>query len=169
MRRETELIFRGGLFAGFIGYGTIVVLFAAFNLFAGRSIFYTAAMFGSAMFFGLHDPSLLVITPAAVLSFNMVHLLVMLTAGFAMSWLVAKSEKYPLTQWAVLVALLFVGFHLFAAVALFGTPLLGSGAWVGIAVASVAAALGMGAFLLRLHPLLRRELRELVMGDVPHL
>lgn len=169
MRAERELILRGGLFAGLIGYATIVVFLAAVNVIAGRSIFYTAALFGSAMFFGLDDPTTLQITPAAVLTFNMVHMLVILATGMVTSWLFAKSEKYPLTQWAVLMALLFIGFHLFAAVTLFATPLLGSYGWVEVLIASVLAAVGMAWYLLRLHPLLRRELREIAWGEVPPL
>ena len=167
MRAESMLVWRGGLFTGLVGYGTIVVFFAALNLFAGRSVFYTAALFGSAMFLGREDPSALVITPQAVLTFNMVHLLVMLAVGLLMSWLIAKSERYPLTQWAVLMALIFVGFHLFAAVVLFASPLMGSLGWVPILVASVAAAITMGWYMLRLHPFLRRELKEIQMGEVP--
>ena len=167
MRRETEVVLRGGLFAGLIGYFTIVVFFSAVNLIEGRSIFYTAALFGSALFFGLRDPSQLVITAAPVLAFNMVHALVMLLVGFVMSWLVAKSEKYPLTQFAVLFALLFVGFHLFAAILLFAAPLLGALGWIPLAIASVAAAVAMGWYLLRLHPFLRQALKDIQMGDVP--
>jgi hypothetical protein len=97
----------------------------------------------------------------------MVHALVMILVGFLMSWLIAKSEKYPLSQFAVLFALLFVGFHLFAAILLFGAPLLGALGWVPIAIASVAAAVAMGWYLLRLHPFLRQHLKDLQMGDVP--
>lgn len=167
MRRETEAVLRGGLFAGLIGYFTIVIFFAVVNLVAGRSPFHTAALFGSAMFFGLEDPATLVVTPPPVLAFNMVHALAMLAAGLVTSWLVALSEKYPVAQWAMLVVLIFVGFHLFAAVQLFATPLLGGLGWVQITVASALAAAAMGWYLLRLHPLLRRELRELPMGEVP--
>jgi hypothetical protein len=167
MRQETAVTLRGGLFAGLIGYFTIVVFFVVLNLIGGRSPFYTAALFGSALFFGLRDAAQLQITPAAVLAFNMVHALVMLAIGFLVSWLVAKSEKYPLSQYAVLVALIFVGFHLFVAVALFAMPLMGALGWVQLAVASAAAAIAMGWYLLRIHPLLRRELRDLPMGDVP--
>ena len=169
MRAEREIMLRGGLFAGLIGYGTIVAFFAVLNVIAGRSVFYTAALFGSALFFGLEDPASLEITPAAVLTFNMVHMLVMLATGMATSWLFAKSEKYPLTQWAVLVALIFIGFHLFAAVALFAAPLLGSFGWAEVLMASVLAGVGMAWYLLRLHPFLRRELREIAMGEVPPL
>jgi hypothetical protein len=143
-----------------------VLFFVLVNLVGGHSPFETAALLGSALFFGLKDPSQLVITPGAVLTFNMVHALVMLAVGFVGSWLVAKSEKYPISHYAVLVALIFVGFHLFGAVYFFASPLMGSGAWLPIAVASIAAAITMGAYLLWLHPALRQQLRQIPMGAV---
>ena len=167
MRKETEIVLQGGLFAGLIGYFTIVLFFVVFNLVGGHSPFYTAALLGSALFFGLQDPALLQITPAAVLTFNMVHALVMLAVGFVTSWLVGKSEKYPVSHYAVLVALIFVGFHLFGAVYFFASPLMGSGAWLPIALASVAAAFTMGGYLLWLHPALRNQLTRIPMGEVP--
>jgi len=167
MRKETGVILEGGLFAGLIGYFTIVLFFAVFNLVGGHSPFETAALLGSALFFGLRDPSQLQVTPAAVLTFNMIHALVMLAVGFLTSWLVAKSEKYPVSHYAVLVALVFVGFHLFAAVYFFASPIMGSRAWLPIALASIAAAIAMGGYLLWLHPTLRRQLRQVPMGEVP--
>jgi len=168
MRKETEIVLQGGLFAGLIGYLTIVVFFAVFNVLIGHSPFETAALLGSALFFGLRDPGQLQITPAAVLTFNMVHALVMLAVGFLSSWLVGKGERYPVSQYAVLVVLIFVGFHLFGAVYFFANPLMGSGAWLPISLASIAAAVTMGGYLLWLHPALRHQLRRIPMGEVPH-
>lgn len=168
MRKETEIILEGGLFAGLIGYFTIVLFGAVVNVAGGHSPFQTAALLGSALFFGLRDASQLEVTPAAVLTFNMVHALVMLAAGFVMSWLVAKSEKYPLSHYAVLVALVFIGFHLFGAAYFFASPLLGPGSWLPIGLAGVAAAITMGGYLLWLHPALREQLRHIPMGEVPH-
>ena len=167
MRRETELVLRGGLFAGLIGYFTIVLFFAAYNVIGGNSPFETAALLGGALFFGLRDPAQLAVTPETVLTFNMVHALVVLGIGFLTSWLIAKAEKYPISQYAVLIALLFVGVHLFAAVYIVASPLMGSGAWLPIALASVAAAITMGWYLLWVHPALRQQLRDIPMGEVP--
>jgi len=108
------------------------------------------------------------VTPAAVLTFNMVHALVMLVVGLVTSWLVTKSEKYPLGYYALLVALIFVGFHLFGAAYFFASPLMGSAAWLPIAVASICAAITMSAYLLWFHPALRQQLRRVPMGEVPH-
>lgn len=165
MRAETRLVLNGGMFAGLLGYATIVVFFALLNLAAGRSIFYTAALFGSALFYGMDDPATLTIAPGPVLSFNMVHLLALLAIGLFTSWLVAEAEEHPVARYAILVALVFVAAHLYAGLLLFAQPLMAASGWWQIGLASVAAAAVMGWFLLRLHPKLRRELRELPMGE----
>lgn len=167
MRKQTGDVLIGGLYTGLIGYFTIVIFFFVLNLAAGRSPFHTAALLGSALFFDLRQPADLVVTAPPVLAFNMVHALVLLAAGMVMSWLVTLGERYPVSQWAILVALIFVGFHLFAAIQLFAGPIMGELGWLQIAVASVAAAAAMGWFLLERHPALRRELREIPMGEVP--
>lgn len=167
MRKNTVTILRDGLYAGLIGYLTIVIFFVVVNVAAGRSPFHTAALLGSALFFDLRDPAALVISPPPVLTFNMVHALVMLGAGMITAWLVSLSEKYPVSQWAVLVALIFVAFHLFAAIQFFAAPFLGALGWVQVTAASVAAAAAMGWFLLAQHPVLRRELHDIAMGEVP--
>jgi len=167
MNERTQTILRGGLMAGLIGYGTIVVFFAVLNLFEGRSPFYTAALLGSALFQGLRDPAAVQVTARPVFAYNAVHLLAFLAAGFLASWLVAEAERHPAAQYLVLVLLLVIAFHVYGAVLLAAQPLFGPGAWWRTGVPSLAAALLMGWYLLRLHPALRQEMREIPMGDVP--
>ena len=164
-RRETRLILHGGLFAGLLGYGTVVVLFALFNLLAGRSPFYTPAMFGAVLFYGLEDPAALEVTPGPVLAYNMVHVLGYLAIGMVGSWLISKAEKYPVARFVVLFVVLFVAGHLYAALLIFAEPLLAGGAWWQILVASVASAGVMGWWLLGQHPLLKTELTRMPMGE----
>jgi hypothetical protein len=151
--------------AGLLGYATVVVLFAAINVFTGRSPFHTPAMFGSVLFYGLEDPSALEITPGPVLAYNMVHVLAFLVVGFFTSWLVAKAEKYPAARWALFFALIFVGAHVYAALMIFGQPLLEGAAWIHIGIVSVVAALVMGWYLLSQHPLLQEQLKRVPIGD----
>lgn len=167
MSSQTRLMLRGGLFAGLLGYATVVLFFAALNLAAGRSIFHTAALFGSALFYGLDDPAQLEIAAGPVLSYNMVHALGFVAIGMLASWLVAKAEEYPVAQYGLFVALLFVAAHVYAGLLIFARPLLGGGAWWQVGLASVAAAVVMGWYLLRQHPLLRWELRHIDMGEPP--
>ncbi len=167
MRAATRDILIGGLHAGLIGYGTVVVVIAALNLLAGRSPFYTAALFGAALFYGLKDSATLVVAPGPVLAYNMVHMVGFLGLGMGASWLVSLAERYPTAQYFILVLLVFVAFHVFAALGFFAHPLLGAVGWWQVGVGTLSAALLMGWYLWRGHPLLRRELRELPMGDVP--
>ena len=165
MRPETKLMLRGGLFAGLLGYGTVVVVFAAANVLGGRSPFHTPAMLGSAMFYGLQDPATLVVTPGPVLAYNMVHVLAFVVLGMLAAWLVAVSERYPAARFLALFVLVFVGGHVYAALLIFAEPLLRGSAWLVIAVASIAAAVVMGWYLLRLHPSLRSGLSEVPLGE----
>ncbi len=167
MRAESKRVLLGGLYASLIGYGTAVVVVAAINVLAGRSPFHTAALFGSVLFYGLEDPARLHVAAAPVLAYNMLHMLVFLGLGFLASWLVTLAEKYPTAQYFVLVVLVAVGFHVFAGLLFFASPLLGNGAWLVVGLGTLAAAATMGWYLFRLHPALRRELREIPMGDAP--
>lgn len=167
MHNRTRDILIGGLWAGVIGYGAVVVVIALLNVLSGRSPFYTAALFGSALFYHLQDPAALVIAPGPVLAFNMVHMLVFLGLGLICSWLVSLAERYPTTQYLVLVAMLFVAFHVYFAMAFLTRPLLGELVWWHVGAGGLAGAVGMGWYLLAAHPFLRRELREIPMGEVP--
>ncbi|UCG87017.1 MAG: hypothetical protein JSW71_00255 [Gemmatimonadota bacterium] len=167
MTERAKLVLAGGLVSGLIGYATVVALVGAFNLVMGRSLFHTAALFGSAMFYGLEDPAALQIEAGPVLAFNMLHVLTFLAAGMLASWLVALAERFPAAQYFILVVLIFVAFHVFAALLLFATPLLGNGAWLIVGISGVVAAALMGWYLLTIHPLLRQELKEIPMGAVP--
>jgi hypothetical protein len=157
----------GGLVSGLIGYGTVVVVTAVLNLVAARSPFHTAALFGSTLFYGLEDPQLLQIAPGPVLAYNGAHVVAFLVLGMVCAWAVYIGERYPVAQWAMVFALIFVGFHVFAALVLFAQPLLGTSAWWQIGIASVCAAVTMGYYFWRTHPVLRRELQEIQMGEVP--
>jgi hypothetical protein len=167
MRAATRDVLNGGLYAGLIGYATVVIVVAALNVLAGRSPFYTAALFGAALFYGLKDPAALVIAPGPILAYNAAHMVAFLALGFGASWLVSLAERYPTALYAVLVAMIFVAFHVFAALGLFAQPLLGAAGWWQIGAGTVAAALLMGWYLWRRHPLLRREVREFPMGEAP--
>jgi hypothetical protein len=153
------------MFAGLLGYLTVVVLFAALNVLAGKSAFYTPAVFGSVLFYGLEDLSTLQVTPGPVLAYNMVHVLSFVALGIFASWLVSKAEQYPVARYAIFFVLIFAGAHVYAALLLFAQPLLAGLAWLQILLVSAAAAAVMGWYLLRQRPLLREQLRRVPLGD----
>ncbi|UCF40232.1 MAG: hypothetical protein JSW43_10905 [Gemmatimonadota bacterium] len=165
MRDEVKDVLRGGMFAGLLGYLTVVVLFALLNVVMGRSPFYTPAMFGAVLFYGLEDPAALEITPGPILAYNMVHVLAFVALGVFASWLVTKAEEYPVARFAILFVLIFVAAHIYAALLLFAQPLLAGSAWWQVGVVSLAAALAMGWYLMRQHPALKRQLTDVPLGD----
>jgi hypothetical protein len=167
MRARTQETLIDGLWAGVIGYAAVVIVVALLNLLSGRSPFYTAALFGSALFYHLRDPAQLVVAPGPVLAYNMVHMVTFLGLGVVCSWLVYLAERFPTTQYLALVLLLFVALHVYFAMAFLARPLLGDLVWWHVGAGSLAAAAGMGWYFYSSHPFLRRELRDLPMGDVP--
>jgi len=164
MRQSSRDAWVSGLFAALIGYGTIVVAFALTNVVQGRSLFHTPALLGGALFFGLDDPAMVDISPGPVLTYNMVHLLAFLALGMLASWLVEEAERHPAARYLVLFVLVFVAVHVYTALLLFAMPLLRSGGWIEIGMASILAAAAMGWFLFARHPALRAELRENPIG-----
>ena len=160
-------IVRSGIATGLVGFAVVAFVIAVLNIDAGRSPFYTAALFGSALFYHLTDPATLVITPGPVFAYNALHLTVFLGVGLLVSWLVSVAERYPAVLYLVLFALLFVAAHMILALIMFAQPLLGTaGAWQ-VVLASLAAALTMAWYVWRTHPILQHELRDTPLGAVP--
>jgi hypothetical protein len=108
MRDSTERLWSEGLFTGLIGYATAIAVVGVIDLLAGRSMFYTPALFGATLFYGLDDPYGLVVAAGPVLAYNMVHLLAFLVLGLAAAWCAQLAERHPTAQYLVLVLLVFV-------------------------------------------------------------
>ncbi len=87
MKPEKSEVFAQGLVAGFLGYATVVGFFALLNALAGKSVFFTAALLGSALFYGARDLAHVAVAAGPVLSYNGVHLLVFVAFGVAAAWL----------------------------------------------------------------------------------
>jgi hypothetical protein len=147
-----------GMAAGLIGYATIALFFLIADPVAGRPLFYTAALLGSALFNGLADPAGLEIGPGPVLAYNGLHFLVFLLLGFVAAWLAHLSERLPVGWILTLNLTILVLFHLFGAFVCLTEPIRAAiplGSAVGATMLAVAA---MTAYILRAHPRLRREL-----------
>ena len=139
MRTHTRNTLVDGLFTGLIGYGTVVVVFALLNGLAGRSLFFTPALFGSALFYGLEDARQLQVTAGPVLAYNMVHALGVLAIGMLASWLVSLADRYPVMRYLVGFLLIFTAAHIYGALVLFAIPLVDGGDAFGIGASSVPA------------------------------
>src|SRR6059058_5833825 len=65
-------ILREGFIAGLIGAGAVALWFLIVDTIAGRP-FFTPAMLGSAVFWGVHDPALVVIEYSRIIGYTMIH------------------------------------------------------------------------------------------------
>src|SRR5207245_10649850 len=73
-------ILREGFIAGLIGAGAVALWFLIVDTVAGRP-FFTPAMLGSAVFWGVHDPSLVVIEYSRIIGSTIIHVSAFLIVG----------------------------------------------------------------------------------------
>ncbi|MBI4538509.1 MAG: hypothetical protein HY704_03225 [Gemmatimonadetes bacterium] len=160
MKAERARVLLEGLITGFIGYVVVALFYAVWNVLAGRSVFYTAALLGAKLVQGGPEATPVAVTPPAVIAYNGIHLFVFLALGFVAAWLLFEAERYP-RFWYPVFFLFIAGFiYSVAAVLVFAAPLAESSFWWSVAGANALAALAMGAYLRHAHPRLWRELRE---------
>lgn len=67
----------------------------ALDLVQARSPFYTAALPGSVLFYGLEDPADLVVWAGPVPAYNGIHMLTFLAVGPVAAWLASGAERGP--------------------------------------------------------------------------
>ena len=154
----TEVVWEG-LIAGLIGYATVAILVGAIDVVLGRSFFFTAAMLGETLFYGLRDPAGVVVWPGAVFAYNGVHLVGFLFMGMCAAWFAWLAEKGGELWYVGAVLFLLVALHAFG-VLLFMTERLRAAipAWVVIVPGLVGFAAIVG-YLLAVRPAFREELR----------
>jgi len=144
-----------GLLAGLIGFGTIAGVFAIVDLVSGRSPFYTAAVLGNALFYGVQDPSFVTVSIGAVLGYSMVHLVVFLVFGMAAAALATLADRGLQLWFVALFFFIFISFHLYAAAQAVAAPMREALPGALVWGAGVAASLVMAAYLIRVHPRMR--------------
>jgi hypothetical protein len=148
-----------GLITGLVGALTVILFYGILNLAEGHSFFATAERLGLGLVTARAGEA------GAVLAFNGLHVVVFLLIGLVAAWLVMETEKHP----SFFILALFIGVAgLFAVLAAFLSFSASTGAALPIAtilVASLAAGIGMGAYLLKAHPRLWAEIRDHIDPD----
>ena len=159
MSETQQRVFYEGLIAGLIGYITVALVLAIVDLAMGRSLFYTVATLGEAVFgdTGAADSA---VTPAAVFTYNGVHILAFVIFGVLVAWLVVETELHPAIWYVAFMALLAAFFLATVLAAGAGAALGESLTWWSVVLANVLAALAMGWYLHRAHPRLLRHVSE---------
>lgn len=160
MKTRNEQLLTQGLVTGLIGYATVVLFFLVLNLLAGRSPFYTAALLGETLFYGVRDPAAVVVWAGPVIAYNGLHLLLFLALGLLTAWLARLSERGPEFWYLSIIAFLFVVFHMYGALLLLTEPFREVfPVWQSF-LAGALASVAMGLYLVWARPDLRRELLQ---------
>ena len=159
-------VLREGCMAGLIGAGSVAVWFLMVDVVAGRP-FFTPAVLGGALFWGLRDPATVLIGFQTVVAYTAIHLLAFVVVGAIASRLLSEAEKDPGVLWLLVEFFIALEFGFHATVALTLTPLLAELAWINVAVGNLIAAGGMGYYFWRVSPALHRgsEKRRLADGE----
>lgn len=154
-----------GLLAGLIGYSTTVISFAVGNVVVGHSPFYTPALLGGALFYGVRDLAGVVVWAGPVLAYNGFHLVVFLVLGAFASWLAQVAERGPHLWYVGVTFYIFVAFHLYGVAFALPAPLRDALLGWGTMMCGMLASLAMALFLLWAHPRLRAEMHDFAAQD----
>jgi len=153
-----------GFIAGLIGAGGVALWFLIVDTINGRP-FYTPALLGSAVFWGLRDPTQVQVVFSTVIGYSMIHVIAFWVVGSAAAALAALVDKVPATLFLVVMffAIFEVGFYIL--VATVAQSLLGALAWTNVAIGNGLAAAGMGYYLWSVHPHIREALAAHPLGE----
>src|SRR5881296_2337041 len=165
-RRRMELarILREGFIAGLIGAGAVALWFLVIDIIACRP-FFTPAMLGSAVFWGVRDPAQVVIEYSRIIGYTMIHVSAFILVGTVAAVLAAEVEVAPATFYLVVVFFAIFEFGFYVTVAVLAQPLLGALAWWNVAIGNAIAAYGMGYYLWREHPKIAASLKLHPLGE----
>src|SRR5260370_16723779 len=139
---DLNRILREGFIAGCIGAAVVAAWFLVVDSINGQPLF-TPAMLGSAVFWGAHDPSAVVIEPARIFGYTMIHVSAFVVVGCIAAALAAEVEFAPSTLFLVIVGFCFfeVGFYIL--VPLLANPFLPYLPFCSLPIGNVLAALAI--------------------------
>ncbi|MBI4419635.1 MAG: hypothetical protein HY560_02315 [Gemmatimonadetes bacterium] len=161
---DWKRIVREGFVAGLIGAAAVATWFLIVDTIAGRP-FFTPAMLGDALFWGVRDPAQVKVAFPTVVGYTMFHVIAFVIVGMVAALLASEVELFPSTLFIVVVAFCVFEFGFYIIVAILARPLLGALAWWNVAIGNAIAAFGMGFYLWTQHPQLQQKLREHPLGE----
>jgi hypothetical protein len=151
MHVQPSRVLAQGVVAGAIGYATVVLAYALIDLVTGDAAFATVTRLATAL---RGSPE--AVDSGAIIAVNGVHLLASLIAGAGASLLINEWEAHPAAGYFiffVLIAGLIAGSFASAVLVSEYARALG---WTTILVVNAVAAAAMLAYLVAVHPGLRR-------------
>lgn len=160
MKPSSEELLTEGLIAGVIGYASTALVMMAAGALAGRSPFHAAALLGSALFYGIQDPAVVVVWPGPVLAYNGVHLIMFLLLGLVAAWLADMSERGPEFWYIGLSLFILVILHVFGILLMLPEPFREFIPPTVSLLATTVASTLMIVYILWARPLLRTKISE---------
>src|SRR5437899_6757770 len=114
---QLRQVLHEGFIAGLIGAAAVALWFLVVDVIAGRP-FFTPAMLGSAVFWGVHDPAQVVIEYSRIIGYSMIHVSAFIIVGTISAVLAAEGEVARATFYLVVVffAIFEFGFYVTVAV-----------------------------------------------------
>src|SRR5258707_13062597 len=91
---DLNRILREGFIAGCIGAAVVAAWFLVVDSINGQPLF-TPAMLGSAVFWGAHDPGAVVIEPARIFGYTMIHVSAFVVVGCIAAAVSAQLDFAP--------------------------------------------------------------------------
>lgn len=145
-----------GLIVGVIGYASVAIFYAAFDVLAARGALYTVDLLGKALFRGLRDPSVLGVPIeldfAALSLYNVIHLIIALIIGLIVTGLVDHAYRNP-SRGRMVLLVIVAGFVVtIIGVGLLTTEIRPVLPWWSIVVANSLAVVLAGAYLVKKRP-----------------
>src|SRR5437879_11247628 len=101
---QLNRILREGFIAGCIGAAAVAIWFLIVDTVNGRA-FFTPAMLGSAVFWGVHDPAKVVIQYSNIIGYTMIHVSAFVVVGCIAAALAAEGEGARATLRRLIVGL----------------------------------------------------------------
>lgn len=149
-------VLREGLVVGLIGYAAIAVFYGAFDAFAARGTLFTVDMLSRSLLGRAPEQSTLVfpIQPdvAAILAYNVLHLVTSLAIGLTVVGLVELAERRP-GSGRLALAIIVTGYVLtILAVGALSRNIRSVIPWWSIVTVNSLAVMLAGAYLLRKRP-----------------
>ncbi len=156
----SERLFREGVVAGIIGAATIAIWFLILDAIEGRPL-YTPTVLGTALVQRGRELTPFEDLPVSlgmVLLYTVVHGLAFCVVGYIAAGMFAAAERNPPAIFGLLLLFIFFFCGFMTVAFLFALPVLQALTISMIVAGNILAALVMGAYLWRRHPLDLRKL-----------
>jgi hypothetical protein len=149
-------IVKEGLVIGLIGYATVALLYAVFDLVSGHGFLFTVNLLGKALFSGFLNLSELTaplqLDMTVIFWYNAFHLLTALVIGLLVISFIELTDRQP-SQGQFVLFILFLGFvFTVVAVGFLTSPISMFIPWWSIVIANLASVIAASYYLFKKHP-----------------